>query len=444
MPSRCMQSWRRPCGACGGLFVAAPQRDGLQHTCLTCVGGALGGLPDTCWQRMAHRYAKDMLEAIPAHRQKSKEKSAAHHRRLRLAMEILALTESEPLRETDAVKLVIEFGKNAVAALLARIKSSSPLYEAVAPAFAGEMRRRVPAPNRVPISTRAPLPPDFEAAVQSFAAGTRRKRDVRRERGHSYSELTVRRRELDARRFCEFLVQQGLEFWPQVSQQHIDLYVTEVNNKAGERAHTFLMHVKRKYRLTQNIIRPRFRRKPPSDAMVSAAEMMQILRTVVACKNVQVVVAALMLMLWGQTIARCHALTTANFRLHGDQIEVLFAEQWTPLDALTSKFLKRLHPAIGAVDPGDGDAPVFAYSIWTLNAKVREAVGVPVKKLRMSAIANLIRSGITDRGAISRITGVSMGTVGYIEKAFAWDLQMTVDPEIVKSRNEVIRGERTE
>jgi hypothetical protein len=59
-------------------------------------------------------------------------------------------------------------------------------------------------------------------------------------------------------------------------------------------------------------------------------------------------------------------------------------------------------------------------------------------------VANLIRSGITDRGALSRVLGVSMPTLAYVEKVFEWDLHMTVDPEMVKSRNEVIRGERTE
>lgn len=360
-----------------------------------------------------------------------------------MAMEILALTASEPLRESDAEKLVIEFGKNAVSALLARIDRDSSLRAAVAPAFAGAMLRPAPPPNRAQTRMETPLPADFEAAIQWFAASTRRKRDIKIERGHRYSELTVRRRESDARRFCEFLAQQGLEFWPEVSQQHLDLYVAQINNKAGERAHTFLTQVKRKYRLTQHLVRPRIRRKPPSDAMVSAADAMQILRRVVEHKDNQVVLAALMLMLWGQTIARCHELTFANFRLREDQLEALFADQWTQLDTLTSKFLQRVHPTVGATSTNQ-DAPIFSYTIWMLNAKVRKLVVVPVKKLRLTAVANMIRSGITDRGAISRITGMSLGTVAYIEQAFPWDLQMTVDPEIVKSRNEVIRGERTE
>ena len=67
-----------------------------------------------------------------------------------------------------------------------------------------------------------------------------------------------------------------------------------------------------------------------------------------------------------------------------------------------------------------------------------------MRPLRLGAVANLIHSGITDRGALHRILGVSMPTLAYVEKIFEWDLHMTVDAEMVKSRNEVIRGERTE
>ena len=178
--------------------------------------------------------------------------------------------------------------------------------------------------------------------------------------------------------------------------------------------------------------------------MFGADVIPQVLKRVVACEDPQVVVAALLLTLWGQMVARSHELTYGNFRTRADKIEVLFAEQWTPLDVLTLRYLRRLHPAIGTTLPHQADVPVFTHSIWKLNAAVREVVGLPVRKLRMTAIANIIRSGVTDRGAISRITGAYPNTVAYIEKAFAWDLQMTVDPEIVKSRNEVIRGGRTE
>jgi hypothetical protein len=67
-----------------------------------------------------------------------------------------------------------------------------------------------------------------------------------------------------------------------------------------------------------------------------------------------------------------------------------------------------------------------------------------MRPLRLAAVANLIRSGITDRGSLNRILGMSLPTLAYVEKSFEWDLHSTVDPEVAKRRNEVIRGERTE
>ena len=444
MSSLTEQIRQRLCGACGGFFWAAPQRDGMQHTCLTCTGGHRADLPEVCWQHSEHRFARDMLEAIPANRQKSKRAATTHHKRIKIAQDILALTAVESLQESGAVRLVTTYGKNAVLAFLDRMRKDSPLYAAVAPAFEQERRRRVPAPNRIPTHSDTPLPPEFEKAVQEFTTSSKRIREIRIQRGHRYSELTVRKREVDARHFCEFLAQQGLQFWPEVSQHHLDLFVGQVNSKAGERAYTFLQQVRRRFRLTQRFVRPRTRHKPPSEAMFGADVIPQVLKRVVACEDPQVVVAALLLTLWGQMVARSHELAYGNFRTRADKIEVLFAEQWTPLDTLTLRHLRRLHPAIGTTLPDQADVPVFTHSIWKLNAAVRKVVGLPVKKLRMTAIANIIRSGVTDRGAISRITGAMLNTVAYIERAFAWDLQMTVDPEIVKSRNEVIRGERTE
>ena len=393
---------------------------------------------------MGHRFAHSMLEAIPPNRQKSRLASATHHRRINLARELLDLTVSEPLRESDALRLLTAYGTNAVLAFLNRIRKDSPLYAAVAPAFEQERHRRIPAPNRTPTRSDIPLPPEFEKAVQAFAATSKHIREIRIQRGHRYSELTVRKREVDARHFCEFLAQQGLQFWPEVSQYHLDLFVERVNSKAGERAYTFLQHVRRHFRLTQRFVKPRTRRKPASEAMYGADAIPAVLARIIACEDAEVVVAALLLTLWGQMIIRSHELTFGKFRTGADTIEALFAQQWVPLDKVTLKYLQRLHPSIGATSADQAEKPIFAHPIWHLNAAVRKVVGLDVRKLRMTAIANLIRSGVTDRGSISRVTGAQLNTVAYIESAFAWDLQMTVDPEIVKIRNEVIRGERTE
>ena len=88
------------------------------------------------------------------------------------------------------------------------------------------------------------------------------------------------------------------------------------------------------------------------------------------------------------------------------------------------------------------DPPLFSQTTDRLQKKVRKLVGEPIKPLRLTAIANLIRAGVTDRVTLNRALGVSMPTIAYVEKSFHWDLQSTVPDEVVRARNEVIRGER--
>jgi hypothetical protein len=155
----------------------------------------------------------------------------------------------------------------------------------------------------------------------------------------------------------------------------------------------------------------------------------------------------LFLAIFGQTIVRSSQLKLDDFKRREDgRLLVKFAEEWMPIDPLTEKFLCKFVPNIGENSLSEsGDAPpLFSYTKDQLGHVVNKLTAIPLKPLRMTAIANIIRSGITDRGAINRLLGVSLQQIAYVEKAFEWDLQSTVPPEIVAARNEVIRGERTE
>ncbi|OZB42488.1 MAG: hypothetical protein B7X46_14080 [Thiomonas sp. 15-66-11] len=176
---------------------------------------------------------------------------------------------------------------------------------------------------------------------------------------------------------------------------------------------------------------------------MAVAEIPAVLKRLIGFSDPQVIVAGLFLALFAQTPTRSAELTYGNFRKRDGKIEALFAEQWTPLDPVTTRYLVQLAPGV-VVDDAVSDTPLFRYPAAHLGRKVGQAVGVPLRPLRLGAVANLIRSGITDRGALHRVLGVSLPTLAYVEKVFEWDLHMTVDPEMVKSRNEVIRGERTE
>lgn len=439
----------RTCNACGDVLVAPIQGDDRRHNCLTVKGDLCGKLPELCWQLREHRFARDVLSTIPAYLQSSHKSDIAHHKRVRIARDILNQTATCNIDDLNADRLFTEYGRSAIFAFIERLPVNSVLRTDLTSVLTRVGLRRdqeaAPSPNPRRSGETIMLPADFEQAMQLYAEKSVRIKQIKIQRGHRYSGLTVRKRGNEARHFCEFLVRQGLQFWPEVSQYHLDMYVDETNRAAGGRAFTFLQFVRQNNRMTQRFVRPKIRLKPPAEAMLDLDVVPKVLQRVVACADAQVAVAALFLALFGQMVARSAELCLGNFRGREDEkLEAIFAEEWTPLDALTTRFLRKLNPSIGVTPPEQAGTLLFTYSPRKLRDLIAKIVAVPVKPLRMTAIANIICSGVTDRGAISRILGVSMPTLAYIEKAFQWDLQMTVDPEIVKARNEVIRGERTE
>nr|WP_297500914.1 hypothetical protein [Ferrovum sp.] len=439
----------RTCNACGDVFIAPIQGDDRRHNCLTVKGGELcSKLPGACWQFRDHRFVRDVLCTVRAYPPKSKKMNAAHHKRVQIALDILNQTDACGINESNANKLIIKYGRAAMFAFIERLPGDSVLRTDMTPVFASVGHRYDQEATHSPTHRRPrvqiALPVDFEQAVQLYAEKSARIKQIKIRRGHLYSESTVRRRGAEARYFCEFLVRQGLQFWPEVSQHHLDMYVDETNRCTGGNAFTFLQFMRQNNRMTQRFIRPKIRLKPPAEAMLDSDAVPGVLRRIVVYPDAQVAVAALFLTLFGQMVARSAELRLGNFRERGEKLEALFAEEWTPLDVLTTLFLRKLNPSIGVTLPEQADTLLFTYPLRKLRDLVAKVVAVPLKPLRMTAIANIIRSGVTDRGAISRILGASMPTLAYIEKAFEWDLQMTVEPEIVKARNEVIRGERTE
>lgn len=161
-----------------------------------------------------------------------------------------------------------------------------------------------------------------------------------------------------------------------------------------------------------------------------------MLEKIVHHQDIQVIIAALFLTLFGQTITQCTKLTLNDFRRRSDgKLEARFAEDWMPIDKLTTKFLWQYVPDIGQPLFMESPPLLFTYSIPKMQQAVMKLVGVPLKPLRMTAIANIIRSGITDRGAITHLLGVSLKSVSYVEKAFQWDLQSTVPLDFAVSTN---------
>ena len=111
-----------------------------------------------------------------------------------------------------------------------------------------------------------------------------------------------------------------------------------------------------------------------------------------------------------------------------------------PLDRLVSARVLKLVP-----DAAHGirteDRALFTYHPQTYRRRIRAICDIPIKQLRLGALAAVIRRGVTSRPALRALLGVSIGTIENLERTMEWDLHWTVDPEIVESRNRIIRGE---
>ncbi len=437
----------RVCNVCGGRFTAPVQGDHRRHNCRSITGHVLGELPAECWQRVEHPFASDLLAAVPAYLQSRKVSDVRHSVRLVIATQVLDLSREGAISADQVNDLLRRHPRQAVRHFAERLPERSALRAQIMDALERIRQQEAASTDQGCINIVRPvviLPDDLNHGVTLFAEKSQRIAEIKHRHGHRYSERTVRKRAHDARAFCEFLASKGLQHWPEVAQHHLDEYIAVTNRAAAARVYTFLQFIRQNFRLTQRFIRPKLRPKPPVDAVMPIEEIPPVLRRLLDSSDQQAIVGGLFLALFAQTPTRSAELTYGNFRKRNGKIEALFAEQWTPLDPLTTKHLQKLIPDIGATENDRRTTRIFQSNAASLGYKVVRTAGVPLRPLRLGAVANLIRSGITDRGALHRILGVSMPTLAYVEKIFEWDLHMTVDPAMVESRNEVIRGERTE
>ncbi len=437
----------RVCNVCGGRFSAPIQGDNRRHNCLSITGQVLGELPAECWRRVEHPFASDLLASVPAYLQSRNASDVRHSARLGIATQVLDLSRDGAISADQVNDLLRQHPRRAVHRFTERLPEGSALRAQLKDALERTRHQEPPSTGHLRINPARPaviLPDDLNRGVTLFAEKSRKIAEIKHQHGHRYAERTVRQRALAAHAFCEFLAGKGVQHWPEVAQHHLDEYIAVTNRAAAARAYTFLQFIRQNFQLTQRFIRPKMRKKPPVDAVLPIEEIPLVLRRLLDSSDQQAIVGGLFLALFAQTLTRSAELTYGNFRKRNGKIEALFAEQWTPLDPLTTKHLQKLVPDLGVTADDRRTTRIFDANAESLGYKVARVAGAPLKPLRLGAVANLIRSGITDRGALHRVLGVSLPTLAYVEKLFEWDLHMTVDPEMVKSRNEVIRGERTE
>ena len=442
---------RRTCYVCNGKVLSLPAKDRHRHNCLSLDCLVHGDLPVGCWQRLAHPFVHDILATIGSYRQSDKSSDLAHAKRVALAQDFLEATDQGIANKGAITKIIENTGRKELQRFLSELPPTSPLCtlldQPIAVATALKLVKiKLSEPNRRSriLPAEIEIPDDFEKAVTLFADASNRRAVLKRERGHNYQDETALRRICDAQKFCIFLVKQGRRFWSEVAQKDLNEYMSISNKGAGQRAWTFLHFIHGRFPMTQKILRPKNKNKAAGTVVASREAARSAVNRIIKSSDHQVVLAGLFLVLFAQTISRSADLRLKDFRRDANRLQARFAGDWMPLDALTEKFLYQYYPEFRQDGFCGTDEPLFTHSESKLVDAVSNLAGVSLKPLRLAAIANLLHSGITDRGSISHFLGISMPMVAKVEETFYWDLQSTVSPETVEARNEVIRGERRE
>lgn len=439
----------RRCTACKGKIDAPIMKDQRRHHCVSLEVSDFDRLPETCWRKVFQENSEDVLSALPAYRQKSANTRKQFEIRVALAKDVLCHMKQEDLDLGVYKELLGEYGPIRLAHFISELPQGCDVRESL-----DNARREYIAENKPPAKPRpkrdnkkaiASLPEDFSKAIELWSEHSKRLAKTKLERGGDYSDYTVNRRINDSIKFCLFLKEQGLKHWPEVSQRHLDLYIAENTIEAGQHAFTFLSHVKRRFRLMHKFIRPRNRGTLIVNKLLDFSEIPKVVRSANDHSDTETSLALLLVALYAQTVKNTLELRLEQIKRTTDGLEIKFAKYWIPLDEITSQKIEMLANDRGLTIPShhnddEGyDSPrLLTSGEKQLEYRVSKLANCSLKKLRLTAVANVILSGYSSRASISRALGVSIPTVKEVEKIFPWDLHESLPEKVINERKKLL------
>ncbi len=445
-----MSDWKcrsRTCYVCHSKIQSRVTNDDRRHNCASLRDALCGPLPQECWQQQHHPYVLEILSTIPPYRQSEKHNDLAHQRRVEIARMVLSVTKTGQLETTTFFEMAANFSTRQIRGFLRALPEASSLRDLLVQPIAEITKlRKPPKPEKAPKPEKptVELPPELQKALDIYVEVSERRAKLKVERGHNYHPYTPIRRVEEARRFCEFQAQKGLTRWADFTERHLDDYIVAVNRRAAQHAWTFVNFLHGRVPLLANIPRPRNTPRLSGTMVATLSDAKEAIARLARHADLQVAIAGLFLAMYAQTIAHSCTLKLNQFRRQDGSMQAKFHGDWIPLDALTDRLICQYQPEYAERGNIERDELFFSRSSATLRQEVAATSGIALKPLRLAAISNLLRSGMTDRGAIVYYLGISMPTIEDVERTISWDLQSTVAPEIVEMRNEVIRGERQE
>lgn len=417
-----------------------------RYNCVT--GGLASGrsLPPDCWQYRFPTFGKVALATVPSNKVDSRVESMRHSRNVALSERVATLGEAGKLDVDAVTELVREFGLVRVRALRAHLPKKCSLNAAIDEAIRlGRWRKPVtkklkprkihpPKPAKPP---RPTLSPEFEKAIADWKVFSDERAARLKEANRPYDPLTVPRRIEDARRFLEFLQAEGVTQWPMLAQRHLDAYTVATDRSSAQRAYTFLRFAQRRFRFTTKLKRPADAKRNMLDDIATEDQVRVALENAGKHRDTEEALIVFFVALYGQTLATCVELTTDRIHRTDAGVAVEFHELPLPLDEETGKLVLARFKALSAPRQG---VRLFQRSRVDLEDRTNVLAKCPLKKLRLAAVANIMREGYTDRRGLVRGIGISTRTLKLIEPVIGWDLQDSISDEVAELRSDLLHG----
>ena len=432
---------RRVCNVCGGSLRAEPPERDRGHNCESLGSLRVGPLPEQCWLWSSSGLDQELVRAVGETRRNHRSEC-----RLQAALgrAATAIRSAPLLDDTTDQALQEAAGEHLVSVcrhMICNLPESSALADFLKrmPNVASKAANTIAGAVKV-VEDCKDIRPEFHRVLEGFLRASIKRFETKRSRGHDYSEYTVYRRVLVAADFCRFLEDQGVRSWQQVMQRHIDAFCAARTREQGQRVYPFVSHARWVAPVSAKLRRPRNKHRPILEFAPPFEAQAQAVAKLIAEPVDEAVLVGLFVAVYAQRISDCRKLHLGHFRVRDDRVQARFAEEWMPLDRAVAARVLRLVP-----DVVDGirreDRALFTLAPQTYSRQIRAICDLPIKKLRLGALAAVIRRGVTDRASLRALLGVSMGMIEDAERLMEWDLHWTVDPEVVANRNRILRGE---
>ena len=432
---------RRTCNVCGGSLLAQPPEIDRGHNCASLGSLLVGSLPDQCWLRSSCERDHELVRALGA----TRRDRGAHTRLLAALQRAAVAIRSAPLLDDTAARALREAAGDRLVSVCRHMLRNLPRDSALAeflgqiPNVAGKSAHTIAGAVKA-VEACGDVRREFRRVLEGFLRASIRRFKTKRDRGHDYSEYTVYRRVLVAVDFCRFLEGEGVLSWQEVMQRHLDAYCAARTRAQGRRVYPFLVHARRVAPVSAKLRSPRGRRRPTLELASSFEAHERAVADLIAAPVDEAVLVGLFVAVYAQRISDCGKLHLSDFRVRDERVQARFAEAWMPLDRVVSARVLSIVPDVAGGVRRD-DPALFTLNPHTYSRRIRAICALPIKTLRLGALAAIIRRGVTDRASLRALLGMSLGTIEAVERLMEWDLHYTVDPEIVAHRNRVIRGE---